>query len=87
MIGFICVSTAINVLVARPVALLILAGAINGLILPLALGSILLGAYKKEVVGNYRHSILLTLTGWAVVAFTLWMGVQALPNIMKIFNS
>ena len=86
MIGFICVSTAINVLVARPVALLILAGTINGLILPLALGSILLGAHKKEVVGPYRHSILLTFTDWAVAAFTLWMGVKALPNIMNIFN-
>ena len=61
-------------------------GTINGLILPLALGSILLGAHKKEVVGPYRHSILLTLTGWGVAAFTLWMGVKALPNIMNIFN-
>ena len=86
MIGFICVSTAINVLVARPVTLLILAGTINGLILPLALGSILLGAYKKNVVGSYRHSLLLTLTGWTVVGFTMWMGVQSLPNILKIFN-
>ncbi len=87
MIGFICASTAINIFIARPVALLILAGSINGLILPLALASILLGAYKKDIVGeSYRHSYVLAACGWAVVAFTLWMGVRALPGIMKIFG-
>ena len=87
MIGFICASTAINIFVANPVALLIAAGSINGMILPLALGCILLGAYKKSVVGeNYRHSVILSAAGWAVVAFTFWMGVQALPNLLKIFE-
>ena len=87
MIGFICASTAINIFVANPVALLIAAGSINGLILPLALGCILLGAYKKNFIGeNYRHPVILSAMGWAVVAFTFWMGIQALPNIMKIFN-
>ncbi|MBQ7578216.1 MAG: divalent metal cation transporter [Synergistaceae bacterium] len=87
MIGFICASTAINIFVANPVALLIAAGSINGLILPLALACILLGAYKKSVIGeNYHHPVILTAAGWAVVAFTFWMGIQALPNIMKIFQ-
>lgn len=87
MIGFICASTAINIFVANPVALLIAAGSINGLILPLALGCILLGAYKKDVIGEeYKHPIALTVMGWAVVAFTFWMGIQALPNILKIFE-
>ena len=86
MIGFICASTAINVLVANPVALLIAAGSVNGLILPLALACILLGARSKKIVGEeYTHHVLLTITGWAVVVFTLWMGIQAVPNIMKIF--
>ncbi len=87
MIGFICASTAINIFVANPVALLIAAGSVNGLILPLALGCILLGAYKKDVIGDtYRHPAVLTAMGWAVVAFTFWMGIQALPNILKIFE-
>ncbi len=87
MIGFICASTAINIFVANPVALLIAAGSVNGLILPLALASILLGAYKKNIIGeNYHHPIILTLAGWAVVVFTFWMGIQALPNIMNIFK-
>ena len=87
MIGFICASTAINIFVANPVALLIAAGSVNGLILPLALGSILLGAYKKNVIGeNYHHPVILSVMGWAVVGFTFWMGIQALPNILKIFE-
>ena len=87
MIGFICASTAINIFVANPVALLIAAGSVNGMILPLALGCILLGAYKKSVVGeNYKHSVILSAAGWAVVVFTFWMGVQALPNLLKIFE-
>lgn len=87
MIGFICASTAINIFVANPVALLIAAGSVNGMILPLALGCILLGAYSKKVVGDkYHHPIILTVTGWAVVCFTFWMGIQALPNIMNIFK-
>ena len=87
MIGFICASTAINIFVANPVALLIAAGSVNGMILPLALACILLGAYKKKVVGeNYHHPIILTLAGWVVVAFTLWMGIQALPNLLNIFK-
>ena len=87
MIGFICASTAINIFVANPVALLIAAGSVNGLILPLALACILLGAYKKNVVGNdYSHPILLTGAGWAVVVFTFWMGIQAVPNILNIFK-
>lgn len=87
MIGFICASTAINIFVANPVALLIAAGSINGLILPLALGCILLGAYKKDVIGeSYKHPVILSAMGWAVVVFTFWMGIQALPNILKIFS-
>ncbi|MBQ6774389.1 MAG: divalent metal cation transporter [Synergistaceae bacterium] len=87
MIGFICASTAINIFVANPVALLIAAGSINGLILPLALACILLGAYKKNVIGeDYHHPVILSAAGWAVVAFTFWMGIQALPNILKIFE-
>lgn len=87
MIGFICASTAINIFVANPVALLIAAGSVNGLILPLALASILLGAYKKNVIGEqYHHPVILTVAGWAVVVFTFWMGIQAVPNIMNIFK-
>ena len=35
----------------KPVKVLFLVGAINGLILPIALGTLLIAAYKKSIVG------------------------------------
>lgn len=86
MIGFILASTLILTFIGRPAMLLVVAGSINGLILPLALGSILLAAYRKDVVGQYRHPMILTLCGWAVVAFTLFMGVKSLSGIAQLFS-
>lgn len=51
-----------------------LAGALNGLILPIALGALLIGAYKKDIVGDYRHPIWLTVPGIIVVIIMAVMG-------------
>lgn len=74
IIGFIALSTAILILLGRPVQLLILAGALNGLILPITLGIMLLAAYKKGIVGNYKHPLGLTIFGLLVVLLMAWMG-------------
>ncbi|WP_198470759.1 NRAMP family divalent metal transporter [Acetomicrobium sp. S15 = DSM 107314] len=86
IIGFIVISTAILITVGQPVTLLIFAGSVNGLILPLALLSILLAAHKKEVVGDYKHPIWLTIIGYVVVAITLWMGIVSLGKIFTMFK-
>lgn len=86
IIGFIVISTAILITVGQPVTLLIFAGSVNGLILPLALLSILLAAHKKEVVGEYKHPIWLTIIGYVVVAITLWMGIVSLGRIFTMFK-
>ncbi len=86
MIGFIVFSTAIFATVGRPVALLIFAGSINGLILPLALVSVLLAAHRKDIVGDYLHPKWMTAIGYVVAAFTLWMGVISLGNIFSLFR-
>lgn len=86
MIGFIVFSTLILSTVGRPVTLLIFAGSINGLILPLALISVLLAANKKEIVGDYKHPMWMTLCGYVMAAFTMWMGVKSLGAIMKLFS-
>lgn len=67
IIVFIIVSTLCFVTIGKPVNLLVLAGALNGLILPIALGSLLIGAHKKNVIGDYRHPIWLTIPGILVV--------------------
>lgn len=72
---FILLSTAIFLLRGNPVALLVLAGALNGLILPIALAVILLAAGRHRIVGDYRHPRWLQWAGWLVVAAMSWMGM------------
>ena len=86
IIGFIIASTSILTLVGRPVKLLIVAGSLNGLILPLSLGCVLLAAYKKEVVKDYVHPMWMTLLGWVIVVFTAWMGFTSFTGILKLFQ-
>lgn len=83
---FIIFSTIIFCLVGNPVGLLIIAGAVNGLILPLALAVILTAASKKKIVGNYRHPLWMQITGWLVVLLMSWMGFIAIRNsLMQLF--
>src|SRR5690606_1173085 len=87
IIGFIAISTAIFVTIGRPVHLLILAGALNGLILPITLGTILIAAHKVKVIGRYKHPLWLTVFGILVVLLMAWMGgytlVQQLPALFS----
>jgi Mn2+/Fe2+ NRAMP family transporter len=80
IILFIALSTLIYVWIGRPVRLLILAGALNGLILPITLGSILLAAYNKRIIGNYKHPLWLTVFGFLIVIMMTCMGVYTLFN-------
>ena len=72
---FIVLSTCIFILLGNPVTLLIVAGALNGLILPLALAVILVAATKKHIVGTYRHPVWMQMAGWGVVLLMSWMGI------------
>ena len=86
IIGFIIASTSILTFVGRPVVLLVLAGSINGLILPLSLASILLAAYRKDIIGDYRHPMWLAGLGWILVGFTAWMGWGALQGLSTLIR-
>ncbi len=87
IIGFILVSTAVFVTIGQPVRLLILAGALNGLILPLTLAVILIAAYKPAIIGEYRHPPLLTVFGVLVVLVMACLGgytlLQQLPKLLE----
>lgn len=72
---FIILSTIIFIAVGNPVTLLILAGAVNGLILPIALAVMLLAANKSSIVKQYKHPVVLQFIGWLVVAVMTYMGV------------
>jgi Mn2+/Fe2+ NRAMP family transporter len=78
IVAFIVVSTVIFLLVGRPVRLLILAGALNGLILPASIGVMLVAAHRRRIVGEYRHPVWLTVVGALVAAAMAALGVWAL---------
>lgn len=80
IILFIIVSTVTFAFIGRPVNVLILVGALNALILPLALGTLLIGAYKKEIVGAYKHPLWMTIGGGLV---TIIMGVLGIMTLIE----
>ncbi len=84
---FIIISTVIFLYLGNPVTLLIAAGAVNGLILPIALAVILFAATKIQITGDYKHPLWMQVAGWIVVALMSWMGAVIIKeNIFKLFN-
>ncbi|HEX5409685.1 MAG TPA: NRAMP family divalent metal transporter [Gemmatimonadaceae bacterium] len=86
IVAFIAVSTMVFVLVGRPVKVLILVGALNGLILPVSLGVMLVAAHTPRVVGAYRHPWVLTALGTIVALSMAILGAytlgQELPRLL-----
>ncbi len=85
IIGFIAVSTVIMTFIGQPAKLLVLAGSLNGLILPVTLGTILLASRRKDIVGEYKHPIWLLVFGIVVVILTAYGGWVSLQNIKNLF--
>jgi len=85
IIGFIVVSTLILIFLGKPAKLLVLAGSLNGLILPVTLAITLIASKKTDIVGKYKHSNILFYLGWVVVVVTAYIGVQSLSSLAKLF--
>jgi len=81
IIGFILFSTIIFLLVGQPVKVLIFAGGLNGLILPVALSFILVAAWNKKIVHQYKHPLWMQAAGWAVVIAMTYMGTRGIINL------
>lgn len=76
IIGFIAVSTLVMLLLGNPAVLLVLAGAFNGLILPISLLICLIAAQKKSIMGeDYHHPIVLWILGIVVVLLSAYLGI------------
>ena len=87
IVAFIAISTIVFVFVGRPVSILVLVGSLNGLILPIALGVMLIAAYKTKIVGDYKHPLWLTIFGVLIVIAMSIMGVYTLMNgIPQLFK-
>jgi len=70
VIVLITLSTLIFVITGRPARTLVLVGTLNGLILPLALGTMIVAAHRVRIVGDYRHPRILTIAG-GLAAFVM----------------
>ncbi len=77
---FIVLSTAVFVAVGKPAQLLVVAGAINGLILPVALGIVLVAATNQRLIRGYQHPRWMLAAGWVVV---LVMGGLSVPVLAQ----
>lgn len=86
-IGFILVSTLVFAIIGQPVLILVLVGSLNGLILPIALGVMLVAAHKAKIVGDYKHPVWMTIVGVIIVIAMAWMGIYTLSNgIPQLFE-
>ena len=86
VIGFIAISTLVFVLIGQPVKVLVLVGALNGLILPVGLLTMIVAAHRRSIVGAYRHPPILSVLG-VVVALVMagagaWWIRTALPKLL-----
>jgi len=87
IVGFIVVSTAVFLAVGRPVTVLIVVGALNGLILPVGLGAMLLASRRPSLLNGYRHPLTLTAAGavvaMAMAALGIYTLVTEIPPLLR----
>jgi Mn2+/Fe2+ NRAMP family transporter len=86
VVAFVLLSTAIFLAVGRPVKVLVLVGALNGLILPISLGVMLAASRSPGVVGSYPHPRWLVASGVIVVTAMLALGLWTMmTQVPKLF--
>ncbi|HGM3887218.1 NRAMP family divalent metal transporter [Clostridioides difficile] len=85
IIAFIAISTLIMAFIGKPATLLILAGALNGLILPITLGIMLRASKRKDIVGDYKHPTWLLIFGLIVVLISAYTGITSLSSLGALF--
>lgn len=80
-VGFIALSALIFMLVGNPVTILVAAGALNGMILPVALLILLIAVHRLPFGKTYRHPLWLTLVGILIMVVMGWMAVRTLSSL------
>jgi Mn2+/Fe2+ NRAMP family transporter len=78
---FILISAVVFIAVGNPVRLLVIAGTVNGITLPVVLAIILLAARRPRIIGEYHHSKYLQMAGWLVVALMTGMVIFSAKNL------
>jgi Mn2+/Fe2+ NRAMP family transporter len=75
---FITISACVFLWIGRPVSILVIVGALNAFILPIALAIILLVSVDQKFMGTYKHPRWLIAFGWLVVIVLLAMSVKTI---------
>jgi Mn2+/Fe2+ NRAMP family transporter len=82
IIGFIMISCCIFLVIGKPVKTLLVVGALNGFILPIALGVMLIAAYRSKIIATYKQPLWLTILGVLVVGTMTWMSIGAIGQML-----
>jgi Mn2+/Fe2+ NRAMP family transporter len=81
LIGFVLISLLVFLLVGKPVKTLVIVGALNGFILPIALTLVLLGSMNKKIIGAYKHPKWLIGFGILVILATLYLSIATIIKL------
>ena len=81
--GFIIFTTILFVFLGKPKELLLLAGLVNGFILPFALAIMLIASRKLPVLKQYAYPYWIQISGWLVVILMGTMSVFAVIEKLK----
>ena len=77
---FIVITTLIFIAIGKPKQLMLLAGLVNGLILPLALAILLVACTRPRLMNGYKHPVWMQTAGWIVVVVMGWMGYLTIAD-------
>lgn len=88
VVGFIIVSATIYISLGQsPATLLILAGALNGLILPFGFGILIWVALRRQdLLGGYAYPKWLAYLGLAIWLLTIYLGYESFSGIVDLWS-
>ncbi|MGF1688764.1 divalent metal cation transporter [Photobacterium japonica] len=84
-VGFIVLTSLGTVFMNMPLLLLMLAGLVNSIILPIVLGTVLAATRRKDIVGDYQHPVYLTAIGAVIVVVMAAASFSNIGNFMGKF--
>ena len=84
IIGFIVVSTLVFATIGKPAQVLVLVGTLNGLVLPIAMVIVLIAAYRKNIIGNYKHPIWIAAFGWVIAVAMSVLSAMTIAQYLGI---
>ncbi|MEV6226804.1 NRAMP family divalent metal transporter [Saccharopolyspora shandongensis] len=88
VVAFVAVSAVVFLLLDQaPTTLLVLAGALNGLILPVGFGVLMfVAAKRRDLLGGYRYPRWLLVVGVVAWLLTLYLGFNSIGGIAALWK-